>query len=149
MSILEGLGPAKRTYSAEEFVEKKEEISPFAFIDDINHTQKNLIVDEWSERQYNPYIINKGLSFNRSTILQANMMNGRSHLPKALQNQFLLSTIRPEKRFNKWFKRSDNSSIAVIKEYYGYSTEKAETILPLLTDEQIQYMRNRLTKGGL
>ena len=149
MSILEGLGPAKRTYSAEEFVEKKEEISPFAFIDDINHTQKNLIVDEWSERQYNPYIINKGLSFNRSTILQANMMNGRAHLPKALQNQFLINTIRPEKRFNTWFKKTDSSDIEVIKEYYGYSNDKAYPALALLSKEQLEYMRKRLHKGGI
>ena len=37
-------------------------ISPFDFANAITENKKDLIVDEWSERQYNAFIINKSLS---------------------------------------------------------------------------------------
>ena len=42
----------------EEVPYKAPAISPFDFINPIHHSKENLIVDDWSEKQYNPYIIN-------------------------------------------------------------------------------------------
>lgn len=123
-------------------------ITPFDFINAINETKENLIVDDWSEKQYNPYIINKGLSYGRDTIHAANAMNGRPHLDKALQFSFLINIIRPKKRYNKWIKAEKIEALEVIKEYYGYSTAKARQVLPLLDDSKIDYLRTKLIKGG-
>jgi len=123
-------------------------ISPFDFINAIHHSKENLIVDDWSEKQYNPYIINRGLSFGNDTVIPANEMNSRPHLDKKLQFSFLINTIRPKKRFNKWIKAEPVEAIEVIKEYYGYSTEKARQVLPLLSDQQLDYLRTKLIKGG-
>ena len=93
-----------------EIEEKKEEqyktpsISPFDFLNSINYTKENLIVDEWSEKQYIPFLVNKGLSYSADTVIQANEMNARPHLEKSLQFQFLINIIRSRKRFNKWIK---------------------------------------------
>jgi hypothetical protein len=38
--------------------------------------------------------------------------------------------------------------LEVVKEYYGYSTEKAKQVLPLLNDSIIIELRKRITKGG-
>jgi hypothetical protein len=38
--------------------------------------------------------------------------------------------------------------LEVIKEYYGYSTEKAKQVLPLLDDKIIEDMKRKITKGG-
>jgi hypothetical protein len=148
-AILEGLGPPKVEYKAEDFVEeKKKGISPFDFINDINSGKKNLIVDDWSEKQYNPWIINRGLSFNLETIHQANAMNCRSHLPKAMQNTFLINTIRSKRRFDKWIKIVDDAEVEMIKEYYGYSNEKARQALTILSEKEKEYIKEKLYKGG-
>ena len=127
---------------------KSPAISPFDFLNSINQTKKELIVDDWSEKQYNPYIINKGLSYGPDTVIQSNEMNSRPHLDKKLQFLFLINTIRPRKRYNKWIKAEKVDAIEVIKEYYGYSTEKARQVLPILSDSQINYLKEQLQKGG-
>ncbi len=123
-------------------------ISPFDFINAIQYSKDKLIVDDWSEKQYNPYIVNKGLSYGHDTIIPANEMNSRPHLPKNLQFSFLINIIRPKKRFNKWIKAEKIEALEVIKEYYGYSTDKARQVLPLLNDDQLETIRIRLNKGG-
>jgi hypothetical protein len=123
-------------------------ISPFDFINAIHYSKDNLIVDDWSEKQYNPYIINKGLSYGHDTVIPANEMNSRPHLNKILQFDFLINIIRPKKRFNKWIKAEKIDDLEVVKEYYGYSTEKAKQVLPLLNDSIIIELRKRITKGG-
>lgn len=123
-------------------------ISPFDFINAIHYSKDNLIVDDWSEKQYNPFIINKGLSYGHDTVIPANEMNSRPHLDKKLQNSFLINTIRAKKRFNKWIKAEKIEAIEVIKEYYGYSTEKARQVLPLFDKNKLDYLRIKLIKGG-
>ena len=124
-------------------------ISPFDFINAINFSKEELIVDEWSERQYNSYVINKGLSFGKDTAIQANEMNSRPHLDKKLQFHFLINTIRPRKRFNKWVKAEKIEAIDVVKTYYGFSTEKARQAISILTDQQLDYLKQKLKKGGV
>ena len=124
----------------EEYVEqpyKAPAISPFDFINAIHYSKENLIVDDWSEKQYNAYLINRGLSFGHDTVIQANEMNSRPHLDKALQFNFLLGAVRSRKRFNKWIKPEKIYNIEIIKEYYGYSNKLAEEVLHLFTVEDI------------
>ena len=146
--ILEGLGDPKKEHDPTDYVEKKKGISPFDFINDIHYDKKNLIVDDWSEKQYNPWIINRGLSFGIDTVHPANEMNCRPHLDKSLQNMFLINTIRARKRFNKWAKIENDDEVEMIKEYYGYSNEKARQALAILSEEQKQYIKEKLYKGG-
>ena len=133
-------------YVEEEY--KSPTISPFDFVNAIHYSKENLIVDDWSEKQYNPYIVNKGLSYGHDTVIAANEMNSRPHLDKVLQFQFLINIIRPSKRFNKWIKAEKVDELEIIKEYYGYSTEKAKQVLPLLSQSQLEQLKTRLTKGG-
>ena len=124
-------------------------ISPFDFINAITYNKNDLMVDDWAEKQYAPYIVNKGLSYGAYTVIQANEMNSRPHLDKKLQFQFLINNIRPKKRYNKWIKAEKIESIEVIKQYYGYSTDKARQVLPLLNQSQIDLIEQKLEKGGI
>jgi hypothetical protein len=128
---------------------KQKAISPFDFLNSINYSKETLIVDEWSEKQYNAYVINKGLSFSPDTVIQANEMNSRSHLDKLLQYSFLINIVRPKKRFNKWIKSEKIEAIEIVKDYYGYSTEKARQVVSILTIEQIDTLKQKLQKGGV
>lgn len=132
-----------------EEVYKQPSISPFEFINSINYTKEDLVIDDWSEKQYNSYVINRGLSFGPDTIIQANEMNSRPHLDKKLQYQFLINIIRPRKRYNKWLKADKIDAIEVVKTYYGYSTDKARQALSILNPEQIDKLKQKLKKGGL
>ena len=79
---------------------KNNTISPFDYVKSINDTKENIITDEWSEDQYNPFIVNKALSFTPETVIYANEMNSRPHLAKSLQYNFLINIVRKKKRFS-------------------------------------------------
>ena len=123
-------------------------ISPFDFVKSINDTKENLITDDWSEDQYNAFIVNKALSFTPDTIIYANEMNSRPHLEKVLQYQFLINIVRKQKRFSKWIKKEKIEAIDIIKEYYGYNTDKARQAVSILSKEQIDDIKSKLYKGG-
>jgi len=70
-------------------------------------------------------------------------------LAKDLQYQFYLNSIRKRKRFSPWLRKDKIKNLDVVKSYYGYSNEKARQALPLLTEEQITFIRSKLETGGL
>ena len=126
----------------------KNNISPFEFVNSINDTKVNIIVDKWSEEEYNPFIVNKALSFTPDTVIYANEMNSRPHLGKALQYNFLINIVRKKKRFSKWIKKEKIEAIETVKEYYGYNTQKAREVVSILSKEQIDIVKSKLYKGG-
>ena len=128
---------------------KTPSISPFDFVNSIHYDKKDLIVDDWSERQYNPFIINKSLSFGADTVIQANEMNSRPHLDKKLQFDFLRNIVPAKKRFNKWVKKEKLEAIDIVKQYYGYNTIKAQEAASILSQKQIDLIKQKLKKGGL
>ena len=112
--------------------------------------QKNDLQDEdpTAIKQYSPYIINRCLSGFIDTIMYANEMNINNHLDGRLQYLYYLNTIRKKKRFSPWLKKDKINDIELIKQYYGYSNEKAKSALSLLNKEQINVIRKTLDTGG-
>lgn len=131
-----------------EEVYKKPSISPFDFVNAINYSKEQLMVDDWAEKQYSPWLVNKGLSYGPDTVIYANEMNARPHLDRRLQFDFLINSVRPRKRFNKWLKPETVDALQLIQEYYGYSIEKARQVLPLFSDAQLLVLKEKLNKGG-
>ena len=78
----------------------------------------------------------------------ANEMNRLHHASKHMQFMFLLNTIRPRKRFSKWLKASKLANLELVKQYYKYSNKKAQIALDLLTKQQVDYIKDKLHKGG-
>jgi hypothetical protein len=123
-------------------------MNPFEYLKAINETKKDIMVDDIAEKEYNPFIINRGLSFFKDTILFANEMNRYHHLDHRVQFDFFINIIRKKKRWSKWIKASDIDNLKLIKEYYGYSNEKAKSALSLMSNEQIEQLKQRIYKGG-
>jgi len=123
-------------------------MNPFEYLKAINETKKAVMVDDIAEKEYNPFIINRGLSFFRDTILYANEMNRYHHLDHRLQFDFFINIIKKKKRWSKWIKPQEVANLELIKEYYGYSNEKAKSALSLMSNEQIEELKNRIYKGG-
>ena len=118
---------------------------------DINYGHTNLIrTEDMDEAEYgrNCFIINRALSMNVDTILYVNEMNRLHHLDKRLQFQFFLNSIGPKRRFSKWLRSSKIKNLEYVKEYYGYSNEKAKQALDILDDEQIEHIKSIINRGG-
>tara|TARA_B000000557_G_scaffold126170_1_gene102278 strand:- start:441 stop:821 length:381 start_codon:yes stop_codon:yes gene_type:complete len=116
----------------------------------INETKTNLIDnDSTLEPKYLPYIVNRCMSGQIDSLMFANEMNISTHLDNKLQYDFLLYTLRKKKRFSPWMRKDELSNLSIVKEYYGYSDEKARQVLPLLTEDQLNIITRRLNTGGL
>ena len=116
----------------------------------INHTKKNLMNsdDPMWEKKYPAFMVNKVLSGFQDTVILTNEMNRNHFLDRDMQFQFLLNSIRQKKRFTPFLRASKIKDIECVKEYYGYSNEKAKSALDILTNEQLKLIKARLYKGG-
>jgi len=114
----------------------------------INHLKKNIMLDEYDEKKYPAFIVNKAVGSHPDTVLYVNEMNRLHFLDNRLQYDFLLNSLRKRKRFAKWLRASKIKDIEYVKEYYGYSNEKAKQALNVLTDDQINTIKIKLIKGG-
>jgi hypothetical protein len=127
-------------------------MNPFDYITAINETKKNLIVDETTEKGYNPYFANRTLSYFPETLHYANEMNIKNHLDKKLQFDYLLNRIRPAKRYAKWGKKKDKKAVMtdleLVQEYFGINTTRAKEALSILSKSQIKTIKEKLEKGG-
>jgi|TARA_B100000073_G_scaffold5927_1_gene5110 hypothetical protein len=100
------------------------------------------------EKDYPAWVINKCLSSHIDTILLANLMNLYWELPNKLQYDFFINTVRKRKRFSPWDKKVKLDDLESIKEYYNYSTPKAQEVLKILNKEQIEFIKSKLNRGG-
>lgn len=125
-------------------------MTPFDFINAINITKEDLLSNDPSlSKEYKPYIINMGLSYFHDTVAQANAMNQYSSIPAEWQFAFLLNSITKKKRFSKWHKAEKaTETLTLVQEYYGYSSEKAKDVLNILSDDQLNEIKQKLNKGG-
>lgn len=123
----------------------------FEFVNSINYNKNDLMTDsdndKASEEFYVPFVVNRSLSYFIDTILYANEMN-KYDIDKKLQYHYLLNSVRPSKRFAKWVK-AEVEHLEDIKQYYGYSTEKAKQALSVLTTEQVCLIQQKLQRGGM
>jgi len=121
------------------------------YLNAINHTKERLLdsEDEEWEKKYPPFIVNKCVYPFQDTIMLVNEINQLPHLDKKLQFDFLLNSVRSRKRFTPWLKANKLDNLEDVKEYYGYSNEKAKQALDILTDEQIATIKQKLNKGGV
>jgi len=121
------------------------------YLNAINHTKERLLdsEDEEWEKKYPPFIVNKCVYPFQDTIMLVNEINQLPHLDKKLQFDFLLNSVRSRKRFTPWLKANKLDNLEDVKEYYGYSNEKAKQALAILTDEQIATIKQKLNKGGV
>jgi hypothetical protein len=77
-------------------------------------------------------------------------MNRRHLADKKLQYDFLLNTIRSQKRpFAKWIKSEKSDNLECIKQVFGLSDQKARDAMRLLSNEQIQQLKEQTDTGGL
>jgi hypothetical protein len=120
------------------------------YLNSINFTKDYLMDDsdpQW-EKKYPAFVVNKCMSGHIDTIMFANEMNMNHGLPTKLQYDFLLNSVRKRKRFSPWLKKEKIQDLDAVKSYYGYSNDKAQQALKILTKEQITFIKQKLDVGG-
>lgn len=127
-------------------------MNPFDFLNAINYTKIDVISTsenpEKAEKLYNPFLVNRGLSYFQDTVLYCNEMNMRHSMDKKLQFDFLLNSIRKNKRFSKWHKAEVDEDIQIICEHYNCSIRKAKEIVTVLTTDQLKQLKEKMRTGG-
>ena len=119
------------------------------WLNSINFNKHNLIDEDPSViKDYPPYIVNRCLSGHLDCIMFANEMNKYSFLEKDMQYTFYLNTLRKKKRFSPWLRKEKVTDLQSVKQYYGYSNEKASQALKILSKQQLEYIKQRLETGG-
>lgn len=122
-------------------------MSPFDFVKSITETKEDIF--EGNEKDYNSFVINKALSFNVDCVFVAHELSKYPDIPKHAQYLLWLNSIEKKKRWGKWVKKDTlPEDIELIKEAYGYSDDKAMSVLPLFNDKQLLELRTILNKGG-
>jgi hypothetical protein len=121
-----------------------------AVIPSILQTKINVFEGESDYKDYNAFIVNRSLSFHNDCVLYVNEINLYPGTDKDMQYQYLLNTIRSMKRkFQPWQKQEVLKDLECVKQYFGYSDEKAKDALRILTDEQIAEIKAKTNIGGV
>jgi len=111
--------------------------------------KKNYILNEDNEKEYKPYIVNMALSQHTDCVLYVNEMNQYPSLDNKMQYDFYYYALRAQKRpYQKWFKSTESKDLLNVKEYFGFSSEKAKEALRILTTEQLGHIAKIVDKGG-
>ncbi len=121
------------------------------FLNSINHTKDDIFSDdtEYAEKMYQPFVINRSLSYFSDTVFHANEMNQLNFLNEKMQYDYLRHSIRKRKRFSKWIKNEKIEDLDLIKEYFNYSNRKAQECLAILSEDQIDLIRKEMDTGGV
>lgn len=116
----------------------------------INYKKNDLSVEDDFETAYSPYVVNRCVANVQDTIVYAQAISKYSSvMPKKHQYKYYLNALRSKRRFGKWYKaEKDNEDINVIREYYEVSTRVAKEYKSLLTEEQIEKIKEYTFKGG-
>jgi len=125
-------------------------MTPFDYVKEILYGKKNLIVDDLTEKDYKPFLVNRSLSYHLDCVMYANEMNRRHHTDNKLQFDYYINTVRSKKRpFAKWIKPEKSGDLETLKTYFKFSDSKAREALRILGDEDIKTIREKTDIGGM
>ena len=122
--------------------------NPFDFVKSVSYDKKDIMVDDIEEKAYQPFLINKSLSYHQDSVFLTNEMNVRHGTDNRLQYLFFLNTLRKRQRFSQWSKPYISKKLDTVKAYYQISTKEAKDYLELLSDKQLRELKNRMKTGG-
>ncbi|MFI5324364.1 MAG: DNA polymerase clamp loader subunit A [Thermodesulfobacteriota bacterium] len=121
-------------------------MTPFDIIRSVTDT-KERIIDFDNEKEYNAFIVNRGLSLFPDTIMYAQEMNVLRDLDPVLQYDYLLNSIRKKKRWAKWPKKEDEELLKIVMEYFSYNRERAREAMLILSEDQLNHIAESMLRG--
>ena len=119
-------------------------------VNSVSDTKNNLLEEDVENiKTYEPYLVNKSLSYHNDALMYANEMNRNFFIDKDMQYNFYINILRKRKRFSSWIKKEKVDDLECIKSYYNYSNEKALQALKILSEVQINFIKKQLDTGGI
>lgn len=107
------------------------------------HDREEVIAD------YDPFVVNKGMSFNRDTVFFANACNQYYSLGKDMQFDFMYNIVPKGKRYGEWVKNTiNNIDVEIVAQYFNINKSVAERYVTLLSEDQINIIKTKMVKGG-
>lgn len=122
-------------------------MNPFDLINSITFNKDNLLNEPESEKFYNAFLVNRGLSYFPDCIFHAQAMNENHHLPGKMQYDYLRHAIVKKKRFSKWNKSETNQMLEIVKQHYKYSYTKAVDALRTMSEADQKKLLELYTDG--
>jgi hypothetical protein len=112
--------------------------------------RKEYIFDEDDAGNYNQFVINKNYSLHLDTVLLANEMNLMPPRRNKQHYDFLYYAVKKRpNRYSNWHKFEKELSLQTdIAELYNCSIAKANEIISVLTEPQLDALKEKLAKGG-
>ena len=127
--------------------------SPFDFMNAVSFSKEDLIHNhdnpDLIEKQYTPYVVNRGFTNFEDTILHANEMNMRHHLFHDAQFQYYRGALRKRKRFSKWPKVKKSDDLDAIQHVYQCNRTVAKLYLKALSPNDLKQIHNKMVTGGV
>ena len=124
-------------------------MTPFDIIKNINNKTGDILdKDIQAEKKYNSVIINKNFSVDPQTVLCANTMNEMHYLDKKMQYDYLYACVKKKDRYTKWIKSTELENQDLIMEYYKINRARAKEYLSMMTDEDVDILKNKTFTGG-
>ena len=120
----------------------KQELSIFDVLKDINFTKTNQLHKHPEfEKSYDSFMINRYLSMDCETVIQANFMNRKHIIPNNVQYLFLIQMIEKKNRFLKYIKKDavDKKKVELVKnimQLYEISRIEALKVFDIIPDEE-------------
>jgi hypothetical protein len=113
----------------------------FEIVKNINITKRREVLDSVREKDYQPFLVNRALSYFPDTVLQANAMNLRSFLDKQTQYDYLMCSTRKRNRFAKWTKVQQLKDLKMVCDILECSPREGAIYIEMLTESQLEEMR--------
>ncbi len=108
--------------------------NPFEFIKAISET-KEYLWDEFSEKEYVPFLAARNFSYFHDTIMYANEIN--YYIPPKWHHDYLFHSIKARKRYQKWHKKENVDYIHIIMQHFGYNRQRALEAIEILSKDQL------------
>ena len=129
------------------------EYNPFDFMNAVSFSKEDIIGNsdnpDMTEKEYIPYMVNRGFANFEDTILHANELNQRAHLFNRAQFDYYRAALRKRKRFSKWPKADKNNNLDAIQQVYSCNRTVAKLYLKALSAEDLKTIHSKLETGGV
>ena len=122
--------------------------NPFDFVKSVSYDKKDIMVDDIEEKAYQPFLINKALSYHQDAVFLVNEMNIRHGSDSRLQYLFFINTLRKRQRFSKWHKPYESKKLETVKNAFNVSSQRAKEYLELLSEKQYRDLKESMKIGS-
>jgi hypothetical protein len=110
---------------------------------------KDYLYDEFIfKKEYKQYTILQAFSYYPDTIMLVNELNMYGGISNKEHYDFLFNATTKRNRRSKWFKNRKDNIVAELSVAYQVSEHKMQEILHVLTEDQINYLKEKIEKGG-